>query len=150
MIKIEYPEGGECKDGIAVIRKIIEKRIDLALFDNSVLDILIKKTGGSLRDLFACIRGAAKIANRKNAQVITNEDADIMLNELRSSLTRLIEDSNYDFLIEIINGNRESIKNRQMLLEMMQANTVLEYNAKQWHNVHPMVKEFLINIGKVK
>lgn len=29
-----------------------------------------------------------------------------------------------------------------MLLKMLQASVVLEYNGKEWHNVHPFVVSF--------
>ena len=42
-------------EGIDIIIKIIEKRASLDLFEENVLDTLIRKTGGSLRDLwFGC------------------------------------------------------------------------------------------------
>ena len=45
--------------------------------------------------------------------------------------------------LTIYRGNRERIEDQKMLLEMLQANTVLEYNGKRWHNVHPLVADFL-------
>jgi len=149
MIKIKNLDGGMCEEGVAVINKIIEKRANLSLFDKDVVNQLINKTGGSLRDLFTCINGAAKIAVRKGAKKIMDSDINIAFNELQSSLARMIDSSNYDFLADIAKGNRQYIENKQMLLEMLQANTVLEYNAVGWFNVHPLVRDFLVEIGKV-
>ena len=36
-----------------------------------------------------------------------------------------------------------------MLLELMQAGVVLEYNGRQWRNVHPLIRDFLGEIGKL-
>jgi hypothetical protein len=150
MIKQETIAGEKYQDGIDIITKIVEKRAEPCLFEEDVLVTLIKKTGGSLRDLFACINSAAKIAIRKKTNVISKEDIDISLKELKSSLTRRIERKNYDFLADICQGNRQNIEDKAMLLDMLRANVVLEYNSERWHNTHPLVTEFLTEQGLVK
>ena len=70
------------------------------------------------------------------------EDADRSLEDLKTSLTRRIEKKDYDFLLNIYNGNKELIENKEMLLKMLQASVVLEYNGKRWHNVHPLIVRF--------
>lgn len=57
--------------------------------------------------------------------------------------TRRIEKKDYGFLENIYRGNKEQIEDKEMLLKMLQASVVLEYNGKRWHNVHPLVIEFL-------
>ena len=150
MIKLETMDGKTYQQGIAVIREIAEKRSDLGLFEENVLETLIKKTGGSLRDLFYTINASAHRALRRKANVISDEDIQNALEELKTSLTRRIERKHYEFLADICNGNRQTIENKEMLLSMLQANAVLEYNGKRWHNVHPLVRDFLIEQGVVK
>lgn len=70
------------------------------------------------------------------------EDADRALEELKTSLTRRIERKDYEFLLNICGGNREVIEDKKMLLNMLEASVVLEYNGKRWHNVHPLVVQF--------
>lgn len=142
MIKIETIEGMEYKEGINVIRQIVEKRAALDLFEENVLDTLIKYTGGSLRDLFHAINASAKRAERRGSAAISIEDAQRALEELKTSLTRRIEKNDYDFLLNIYSGNKELIEDKEMLLKMLQASVVLEYNGKRWHNVHPLVALF--------
>lgn len=77
------------------------------------------------------------------------EDAERALEELRTSLTRRIEKKDYEFLINIYTGNKELIEDKQMLLKMLQASVVLEYNGKRWHNLHPLVADFFIEQGLV-
>ncbi len=154
MIKIETITGEPFQDGIDIIRKIVEKRAKLELFEANVLETLIQYTGGSLRDLFYTINSSAKRALRRNSETISMEDAERALEELKTNLTRRIEQKEYDFLLNIYNGNKEQIENKEMLLEMLQASVVLEYNGKRWHNVHPLVVKFfkeqgmLINDGE--
>lgn len=147
MIKIETIEGRPYDDGIAVIRQIVAKRADLQLFEEDVLDSLIRYSGGSLRDLFHMINSSAKRAERRSSGSISMEDAERALEEVKTSLTRRIEQDDYAFLVNIYKGNKELIENKAFLLKMLQASVVLEYNGKRWHNLHPLVARFLKEQG---
>ena len=100
---------------------------------------MISKTGGVLRDLFKCITAAAYRAEKRHSDKIDMNDALYATNDLKSDMTRLIEINNYPFLVGIHNdeGLREVITDTEMLLKMMQAMVVLEYNGKRWHDLHP-------------
>jgi hypothetical protein len=105
---------------------------------------MIVKTGGSLRDLFSVIREAAQRTIRRGADTVSQEDANIALEDKKTSIVRLIDiNRHFGILSEIYNGKRQSIGNKDMLLEMLQANVVLPYNRKGWYNLHPLVFEFL-------
>ena len=147
MIKIETMEGEPYRQGVDIIREIVKKRADLDLFEETVLDQLIQYTGGSLRDLFQAINAAAKRAERRSGETVSQEDAERALEELKTSLTRRIEQKDYAFLINIYRGNKELIEDKEMLLQMLQASVVIEYNGKRWHNVHPLVIRFFKNRG---
>ncbi len=149
MIKVENIDGSPNESGYAMILDIIKKRTYENLFAENVLKSLIFKTGGSLRDLFFAINSSAQRALRRKSGIIDMDDANRALEQLKTSLTRRIEQKHYNFLADIFNGNRERIDNRELLLEMLQANTVLEYNGRRWHNVHPLVAEFLKDQGLV-
>ncbi len=150
MIKIETIEGQPYEDGINIVREIVRKRADLNLFEDDVLDNLIRYSGGSLRDLFHTINASAKRAERRNSESISMEDAERALEEVKTSLTRRIEQKDYEFLINICTGNKELIEDKQALLKMLQASVVLEYNGKRWHNLHPLVARFLTEQGLIK
>ena len=143
MIKQENSDGTPCEAGYETIRKIIFMRASSALFEEEAVTLLIQKTGGSLRDLFMVLNAGAQRANRRRSERVEQEDVQKALEQLKTSLTRRIERRHYPFLAEIYRGNRERIEDQKMLLEMLQANTVLEYNGKRWHNVHPLVADFL-------
>ncbi len=150
MIKLEDVDGTPYELGYDMIMEIIEKRTRRELFAENVLKDLISNTGGSLRDLFFAINSSAQRAVRRKSEVIEAEDADRALEQLKTSLTRRIEQRHYKFLADIYAGNRERIEDREMLLEMLQANTVLEYNGRRWHNVHPLVVRFLKDQGLIE
>ena len=149
MIKIETIGGEPFDNGINVIKEIVEKRSRLSLFEEDVLKQLILYTGGSLRDLFHAINTSAKRAERRNSATISMEDAERALEELKTSLTRRIENKDYNFLLNIYKGNKEMIEDKEMLLKMLQASVVLEYNGKRWHNVHPLVAKFFKEQGLI-
>ncbi|MCL1874158.1 MAG: hypothetical protein FWF85_08595 [Clostridiales bacterium] len=88
MIRVKNTDGCECKDGIDVILEIVNLRADSSLFDNTALHMLIRQTGGVLRDLFTCITSATRRANRRGANKIEVEDAEQALLVLKSELAR--------------------------------------------------------------
>ena len=155
MIKIETEEGDVFEEGFKTIYDLVKKRVKTELFDGdafffnkemcgeSVLYRMVEKTGGSLRNLFEVIRESSTLAMTRRAETIGMQDADIALTELQSELIIRIEDQNYPFLARICKGKKRQIEDKAMLLEMMQAGVVLEYNGRQWHNVHPLVRDFL-------
>jgi hypothetical protein len=135
--------------GIDVVKKIVEKRADLRLFDESVLETLIKKTGGFLRELFLCINTSTKRAIRRKSLTISMEDVNQALLELKASITRRIDYGHYEFLKNICNGEHKSINNKVMYLQMLQAHVVLEYDYEGWHDVHPLIRDFLEDLGEL-
>ena len=78
------------------------------------------------------------------------EDAERALEEVKTFLTRRIEEKDYTFLLNIYNENKERIEDKEMLLNMLQASVVLEYNGKRWHNVHPLVIKFFREQGLIQ
>ena len=126
-----------------MIKKIVEDRADPSLIEEQTLKLMIEKTGGSLRDLFSIIRDASIRARRRKSGRIEMEDANAALNSLKASLTKRIEVKDYEFLRNIISGNKRNIEDREKLLEMLTCNVVLEYNENRWRDVHPLVVDFL-------
>ena len=146
MIKLKTIDGDLFQPGIDIIIEIVRKRTKISLFESGVLEVLIEKTGGSLRDLFYAINTAAQRAVRRSSDTISREDINRALEELKTSLTRRIEEKYHAFLMKINNGERQIISDKVMLLEMLQANAVLEYNGIRWHNVHPLIADYLLSL----
>ena len=152
MIKIRTINCEEHRPGIESIKELIAKRADLSLFEPGVLEFLIKKTGGVLRDLFHCISQAASRAEVRQAEKVGQDDAQSATTQLCSSLTRRIELKNYPFLKNISAGRKykSQIEDREMLLDMMQGLIVLEYyNDERWHDLHPLIEDFLKEQGEL-
>jgi hypothetical protein len=145
MIKVKNREDNSiCEKGINTIKKIVEKRAEISLFQEDALKYLILKTGGLLRDVFSCVMLAAKCAIHRNifADKIEQIDVEIALTDLKSMMTRRLETKNYEPLLKIHNSKSE-IDDRSAMLKFFQAHLVLEYNGARWCDVHPLILDFI-------
>jgi len=154
MIKVSNLDKSENREGIDVMREIVGLRANLRLFDetNKVLETMIKQTGGCLRHLFECIITAAERAGRRGADKIEEEDAKRAFSGLKGELNRQISQPDYPKLTNIYKDPkyREQISDRDFLLEKMQSTVVLEYqNGDRWHDLHPLVADFLLKQGEI-
>ncbi|MCL1816890.1 MAG: hypothetical protein FWG43_04740 [Clostridiales bacterium] len=150
IIKLENINGKIDENGIAVVIEIIKKRAKKELFADNVLKTLIKKTGGSLRDLFECINTSARRAIRRGSQIIEAEDIDTALKQTKANLTRVILSKHCDFLLKICQGNNRLPDDMDILLEMLRAGVILECNCVGWYNVHPLARDYLFELGILK
>ena len=159
MIKTQNKGGGRNDEAIEVIRRIVDKRSAIdALFHPDALTLLIEKTGGSLRDLFECIISCsfraldrAELTGDNQETRIEVEDAEEALKELRSKLSRWIVKPQYAMLREIYQSApaKETISDSDELLKLMQSGAVIEYNGDRWCAVHPLIVDFLKNVGEL-
>ena len=146
MIKVHNKDMSENKEGVGIIKDIVYKRADENLFERGVLDEMIKKTGGVLRDLFEVILNAANRADNRKSEKISMADAAVALTSLKSDLKRMIKVSDFDFLKNVYN-KKEQIQDSEETLKFMQALIVLEYNGDNWHDLHPLIHDFLFEQG---
>ena len=155
MIKIREIEGTRYQPGIDMMTSIVERRADISLFETdeegSTLDFLIEKTGGVLRDLFHCVSDAALRADYNGRAKIERADVKAVTIQLSSSLQRLIETGNYPVLKKIHSDMKykKENENKEMLLDLMQSLVVLEYNGERWHDLHPLIEDFLRGQGEL-
>jgi energy-coupling factor transporter ATP-binding protein EcfA2 len=152
MIEVHDIHRNDYPDGIEAIKQIVFRRAEASLFEDGALDLLIKKTGGILRELFAAIVESSLRAQARGSQRITMANAQVALKKLKAELERLIEKKDYDFLLEIANNEntRRQIEDKDKLLEMMRALVVLEYNGEKWYDVHPLIKDFFEELGLIR
>lgn len=149
MIEVKRMDGSRKEDGISAIMAIIESRAALDLFDENVIDHVIVKTGGSLRDLFYVIDKASLYAGRLEQSTISMDVVEIALEQIKSDLSSRIEGKEHDFLKTIYDGKHRYIDDRKILLRMIIAGAVLEYNGKRWHDVHPLIVDYLKEVGVI-
>jgi GTPase SAR1 family protein len=142
MIKTHDKDNNDYSEGINIIKDIIYARAENNLFEDEAITLLIKKTGGILRDVFECINKAAFRAYKRLSDVIETADIERALLELKSDYVRIIIVDDYNRLYNIHDTKRE-IEDKDEMLEYLQSQIVLEYNGEHWFDVHPLVFEFV-------
>jgi len=150
MIKIRNIDGSRFEPGIRAIFSIVNLRKEegCILWNEDAMEELILKTGGVLRDLFKCIIAAARRAQRRGLPKFEMEDVKVALTHFQSDLIRWIDAPDYKPLAKIYQdqGQRRNVK-KDFLLKMTMAGALIEYNGEHWHDVHPLVADFLIKQG---
>jgi chromosomal replication initiation ATPase DnaA len=165
MIKIKNKEDASpCEPGIAAIRNIVEKRADLSLFEarEKVLELMIARSGGVLRDLFEMIEIAANCASLNKSTQIDRSAADYAFERLKSKYRGMITAENivakdittkglYQRLAEVKDSKTKQFPLDKEILVLLSCLAVVEYNGTQWFDVHPAVASILesIDLGKV-
>ena len=158
MVKLETPDGEPYDAGLKRLQEIVKQRAEVGrgkALSAKARDLMIEKTGGSLRDLFESIRLAGERASfreieKRKPQTITKEDAEAALRTMQSHLTRRIEGDEHKFLAKICVEDKKKIEDTAKLLKALQARVALEYNGERWHNVHPLVADYLAELGYIR
>ena len=160
MIKVNNIDQSESNEGIGILTKIVEKRMDISLFENAeLLKKLILKSGGCIRDLFRMISEAAEHAIDYNKTIISRIDCEKAVLSLKRDYDSTIADNfrngkkievadYYDTLVKIARDPKKKIDHTEVILDLRQNLCVLGYNETWWCDVHPVVKDILIEKGK--
>jgi hypothetical protein len=142
MVKIAQPEGGEHSEGLARLRDMLARRIDLdALFTGEAVDSLCRACGGHPRDLMRLVTYACIRAPRDRwPQPIDLETARRAEAELVEEYSRLIPEDHYPKLARV--HMRHVVENDVDHQLMLYNLSVLEYlnGPPPWHDVHPAVR----------
>ena len=148
MIKTHNRDGSPCDEGIKAIEDIIYKRIDESLFEEGVCCYVIGKTGGYLRDVFGAVGNAGIRAQLRNAHTISIEDVQIVLNRMKASYSGTLSEDMLTKAQEIANGDCKPITN-SALMDLLRSVLVLEYNGERWCDLHPLLKEYLVDTNRI-
>ncbi len=119
------------------LRELVANRMSPELFENQpTMDYLIEYSGGHVRDLIRLLRYALRAAQ---GRLITREMADEAIRQLATEYRRLIQQDDYQVLVEIDRAADDfapiSDNTRRMLYDLI----LLEYNAYWWQS-HPVVR----------
>jgi hypothetical protein len=153
MIRVSEQKGGECASGIQTIENIVKQRIELSLFeDPAILKDMIRHSGGCLWDLFRLVRDASDNALIVGRTQISREDYESAYYSLKADYERTIAenkekgitvDAYYEALRACAADPDKKPKNSEVVLDLMNNLTILNYNGKNWCDVHPMVRDIL-------
>ena len=163
MIKVCKPSG-ERAEGFETVRSIILKRVENELIESEALDLLIKKTGGVLRHVFEVLKETSLMATASIP--LSCEHIRYGLDQLRIDLSRQIAlpydtfpdspksvEELYKLLTIYARKQREGdfIKPKSDTIHqiLIRSCALVEYNGEQWIGVHPLVREFLEDLGRL-
>lgn len=160
MVKVHEKNGVPNEKGIRILRDIIEHRMNLSLFDdkNTILDQIIKASGGCLWDLFRMIREAADnaldfgrikigMSDFTSAYKALKADYNITIAENREK--GITVEQYYQALKECALDPIKKPMNNEICLDLMNNLTLLGYNEDDWYDVHPIVKDILKERGLI-
>lgn len=146
---------GECFDkGIDTLKEIVWKRCNPDLIDDDALLFLIEKSGGSFRDLFIMISNASVIAiteEENPCDHISIRHAESSYMDFRSRKERAIKKSHIDTLVNIYNDKAKKPlgDDSDILMDLLHSMSVIEYNCERWCDLHPAIKDYLIEKGEI-
>jgi hypothetical protein len=160
MIKVREFDESPCPPGRQAIEQILQRRIARDLLHPDALAMLIEKSGGVLRDVFAALIIAAQAAESlsergKQQPVITPENVRYALNRRKNEYARSISVLDlpegwqlevgelYDRLRELAGEPVRNVPSDNATRVLLWARAILEYNGEQWYCVHPLVRELL-------
>jgi len=164
MVKIFHKDGSIHQEGRDIMRDIVERRMDIALFDSEqLLEEIITYSGGCIRDLIYMIKAASSNARVYEREKITAEDTLNAVRDLKREYDRTLADkvdpnnpqgkvlirveTYYKVLEKLINDPNKRPDNTQEVMDLRQNLCILGYNGDGWCDVHPIVKEVLKDRG---
>jgi len=165
MIKVRQKEDHQKPDekGVETMKNIIRKRMDITLFDDEkIINQMIHYSGGCIRDLFTMIQDATDNALEFEREKITQQDFDRAYFSLRMEYDNTIADKvengevvtsvteYFDALVRLVESKTKMPENTDVVLDLRQNLTILGYNGEGWCDVHPIVRDILIERKKIK
>lgn len=158
LIKTHTRNGERFEPGFQVLRTILEKRMNLNLLEEGVLDQLIHYSGGHLADLFRLAKDACNNALNFDRTRVNGNDFDRAkkrnIETYRSVLGDWVENNTviiaasdfYKALFEVYRSPSKAPKNSRLELELRNNHCILFYNnGENWIDVHPLVEDLIKN-----
>lgn len=163
MIKVLDPDGRHSK-GFDIVKKIIHRRVDKSAIDDDALALLVEKTGGVLRHVFEVLQIAANMTTLHEPPIKIRH-IEYGLGRLKAEIGTQIAlptdkkidglenvEQLYDKLVERIKllraGKPSPVTGEPIIQVLLQCCALVEYNGERWLGVHPLVVEFLRDLGK--
>ncbi|MGB5592834.1 MAG: ATP-binding protein [Crocosphaera sp.] len=143
---------------VKIFRELLLKRIAIDLIEPDILEQIILKSGGVLREAIRimnqccseCLLLIRMEPDNKDIK-INQEVLEQALNELRNDFATPLSNSHYRILTTIyrhFNPDNKDDDERQKFLDLLHGVYVLEYrNADLWYDVHPIVVDLLKRRG---
>lgn len=153
MIKTREKDGADNPLGLRVMESIVERRMAMDLFeDPEILRKMIRYSGGCLWDFFRMIKEAADNALDEGEPVISFRDFDGAYKSLKAEYRYTIAenrekdfsvDDYYEALRRCAEDPAKKPDPSEIMLDLRNNLTILNYNGDEWEDVHPLVKDLL-------
>jgi len=150
MIKIKDKEGRDYKPGIDCLTKILERRLDLSLFENQCYKKAIKYSGGAIRELFQIVQRSALI---EKSEIITATSMQKSINYYKNIFASRIQERDDEIkikfreylavLFDIYDGNKKSPEKNLALLDLLRTRAVMNYDGEGFYDTHPLLDDFI-------
>jgi hypothetical protein len=161
MLKVIDLQGAKAP-GYDIVGLIVRKRVDPSVLDDSALDLLIRGTGGVLRNVFEALQVVGGFRNLKDGK-IRREDIraalDRMSTEIGVQIGHPLDEKGqrkdpqdlYDKLAEIARDQaaKKLVPPRNDPLHeiLLKSGALIQYNGQQWLGVHPLARKYLTDLG---
>lgn len=151
MIKVKDKSGKPYKPGIECLTEILNRRLELSLFENRCYLDAIKYSGGAIRELFRIVQRAALIekSDDKITKTSMQKSIDHHKNIFASRVQEHGGDSGVKFedyldvLFDIYDGNKIAPKKTPALLDLLQTLAVMKFNGEGFYDTHPLLDNFI-------
>ncbi|MCX6583377.1 MAG: hypothetical protein NT166_24635 [Candidatus Aminicenantes bacterium] len=150
MIKIKDARGKVYQPGVDCLTKILEKRLDLSLFENQCWKEAVRYSGGAIRDLFSIIQRAGL---NEESEIITESSMKKSVNLFKDTFASRVQERNdeikikfeeyLEVLFEIYDGNKTAPKRNLALLDLLRTRSVMKYNGEGFYDTHPLLDNFI-------
>lgn len=135
------------ESSLAVLKKLVLKRIEQKFISPEALKYLIDHSGGLLRDLIKFIQDACKIAIDRDLPVIDEKTSQKVVCDKINEYDRLFDFTKYENKVKKIieTQNRYAVEN-EILVYLLRYLFVLQYGRQgeqTWYDAHPCLKDRL-------
>lgn len=149
MIKIKDKNGKPFKPGIKVMTEILERRLDLEIFEDQCYKEALKYSGGAIREFFRIIQRAAlyetsDIITKTSMKKSINYHKDIFASRIQERNDIDIKFEEYlEILFDIYDGNKTAPNKTPALLDLLRTRAVMKYNGDGFYDTHPLLDKFI-------
>ena len=140
--RLRDEEGNPDKGGRRLLRELVLKRAEEALFEEAALEQLVNQSGGLTRQLVRLVRLAALEALMAERDRITADDVEEAVSRLRQDYEVLLDSKQREALRRVRETKR--VENDELHRSLLHNLSVLEYrNRHLWYDVNPIVTPLL-------
>ena len=157
MIKINQKDGSHFAEGREILEKIVDNRMDLNLFEKrEILTRMIEKSGGCIWDLFRLIKESAETALDFERVAIGEDDYQSAYYGIKADYEAQIAENvekgykvedYYAALEDCAKDKTKQPKAADIMLDLRNNLSVLNYNGEDWSDVHPVIRDILTEKG---